>query len=335
MSEHYLTWDNQEYPWPPPEGWHKEAGRWWPPNSGPPTAPPTTTTTTTTTPGDARDQASFSDSSPTLPTPEIHLDNTGARLPTPKTSQDVNATSQVPKISIDQVPAPKSRQPHFGTAPRIPASKSEKPQLDQTTARDVAGSRLPQASRTSIPNQGFEPRRHGDPTPRRSTTSSLTDGNNLLMILAGVSALVFLAGLGFYLATRGSGASATDPSVASQDTQAETSTSTEATPSTEAPVDPEILAGFRTYVTELNIVGLTDARLNDIGKESCAAANLSADAAGWETQMGNIIATIQEAQAATPPEDGDPLDEETIREIYEGAVTFYCPTDAERLGLTV
>lgn len=36
MSETYQAWDNNEYPWPPPEGWYQATdGLWWPQGYGP------------------------------------------------------------------------------------------------------------------------------------------------------------------------------------------------------------------------------------------------------------------------------------------------------------
>ena len=36
MSETYIGWDGESYPWPPPEGWYEASdGRWWAPGTGP------------------------------------------------------------------------------------------------------------------------------------------------------------------------------------------------------------------------------------------------------------------------------------------------------------
>ncbi len=40
MSESYVAWDNNEYPWPPPDGWYQSPDKlWWPEGYGPGPAP--------------------------------------------------------------------------------------------------------------------------------------------------------------------------------------------------------------------------------------------------------------------------------------------------------
>ncbi len=103
MSESYQAWDNNEYPWPPPEGWYQApGGLWWPEGYGPGPAP------TEAIDAPAAEQ-------PTMQIPAVEVP---PARPTPA------AGSYVPPVSVAPptvAPAPGAPQPAPGAPEPVPA----------------------------------------------------------------------------------------------------------------------------------------------------------------------------------------------------------------------
>ncbi len=331
MSQKYLAWNGEEYPWPPPEDWYEASdGRWWAPNSGP--GPKVSETPASSEPSSSEAATQIS---PAEQQPSAEF---GADTTSPQPGSDFDATQKQPQVDINQNPTPGFQQPQFGGTPnQNPTPGFQQPQFGGT----------PQAPFGSNPagNQGFQqpqqPQQFGaGPAPYNSGAQSGGGGSKLPLILAGVVGLVALLGIGIFALTRGGEETAavsttTTTELSTTTTVAQTTTTAEPTTTT-APVDPnEALNGFRTYVVGINIVGLTDEDLNQIGDEACTASASASDSTEWETNLTAIVDAITTAQIITPPSVGTPLTEDAIRDIYEGAVTFYCPSDAERLGISI
>ncbi len=105
MSESYQAWDNNEYPWPPPEGWYQApGGLWWPEGYGPGPAPAPTEVVD----APAAEQ-------PTMQIPAVEVP---PARPTPA------AGSYVPPVSVAPptvAPAPGAPQPAPGAPEPVPA----------------------------------------------------------------------------------------------------------------------------------------------------------------------------------------------------------------------
>ncbi len=382
MSQKYLAWNGEEYPWPPPEDWYEASdGRWWAPNSGPGPKVSETPASSEPSSSEAATQISPSEQQPSA--------GFGADTTSPQPASDFDATQKQPQVDINQNPTPGFQQSQFGGTPnQNPTPGFQQPQFGGTPNQNpTPGFQQPQFGGTpnqnptpgfqqpqfgGTPNQnptpGFQQPQFGEapqapfgsnpagsqgfqqpqqpqqfgagPAPYNSGAQSGGGGSKLPLILAGVVGLVALIGIGIFALTRGGEETAavsttTTTELSTTTTVAQTTTTAEPTTTT-APVDPnEALNGFRTYVVGINIVGLTDEDLNQIGDEACTASASASDSTEWETNLTAIVDAITTAQIITPPSVGTPLTEDAIRDIYEGAVTFYCPSDAERLGISI
>lgn len=395
MSQTYIAWNGDEYPWPPPPNWYKAAdGRWWAPNSGP--SPEGLS---------ENDPASSAPQGPDVNAPGGPSGLGGAggnpvagsnitdvlgetRLLPDDGNGDVNQTAQQPAISSDLPPVePRADAGPGGVFPNRPNPGGDpaatrlsdgdsfqpfgnRPGLDQGAGPGSPGPGSPglnfgdanptaaQAPVDAPTVAGFNAP-GGAPPPQRPTYGAepasgyasgpppkSSGGSKLPLIIAAAVAGLALLGLLIFFLTRGGDETASTDSTAvdsatttvdSSSTTAEATTTTtpEETTTTEAVDQAAALEGFRGYLTSINIVGLDDTRIAGIGQEACTAALLAADRPAWDVTLADFVENITAQQQENPPAEGTPLESTDIENIYNGATTFYCPAQAERLGISV
>ena len=314
MSQNYLAWNGEEYPWPPPEGWYEASdGRWWAPNSGP------------------------------GPKQDSHVSENPTRIDDPISDvSDSDPTSKQPLVDPNASPY-FDRPAATGPTQQQPFTASLNPGLSQPEQQFAPNPTTPQQQFGSSPAPGFDqPEYAAGQSYRGGASGGGRDNSKLLLIIGGVAAFLLIGVLSAFLLIRGSGetteaaeSTTTTAAEAATTTTVESTTTAEPTTTT-APVDRQAaLRDFRNYIAGIDVVGLDDANLNSIGDEACRFGSQSADNAEWNEQLDNTVANIQSQQEEKPPAVGTPLTEEAIRGVYEGALFYYCPAEAERLGVVV
>lgn len=327
MSDSYIGWDGNSYPWPPPDGWHEASdGRWWAPGTGP--NPP------------SQAESPLSQGAPSF-SPGDLASQTAPFAPV----SNVDAATEV----FDPAGQRPPDQGQGGPPPGAP--------YEATGAFATGGTRPGPglASPHTVPSAGTPlppPGAAGNVPP---PASSGQNGGRLLLIGLGVlAALALLAG-GLILLPAGddNAASSTSNSVeAGADTSTDTSdtdtdtdtgestTTSSADGSTDSAAAnsssssvadgpstaiSDQIARFRELLgnNDLTSDALTDADVETFGSSFCSFASLSPSTEVFDEFRSQAIQ--ETANTALDPDE--------LSLVIDAALVAFCPDEAQRLGI--
>ena len=362
MSETYTGWDGKEYPWPPPEGWHKAIdGRWWAYGTGP--NPPPQGAGIQQAPGPAGSEGAAA-ADPALHDP----------------TQITDRTSQLPSYEQDPAIAGGATVvagPGGAFAPPSGTPSAGAPPPGQSGFGQPGFGQDPPSNQTA--NLGFEgaPPTTGPGGPVPFEPAKKRGGIGQALLIVGAMVVAALAGglAFFYLTSRSDNLAAGDdteesaevsvtPSTAAPDgtdpdsdpdadgdqtddgttAQDETTTTTEAATSESTDPDPDAtsdtsdttlapdqdpapgddLGRFRSILADNGLTSdnLADDDIRSFAQSFCGMAD---DAAN----PGEFDGIRESAVEAT--ESG--LSDDDLRLIIDAAIASFCPETAARVGI--
>ena len=338
MGETYKAWNGQDYPSPPPEGWYKASDQtWWPEGSGPGpekslTADAPTQIPSAQKPGPANSPETTPAVDPTSKLPTVPNQPATPR-PTPPPTGSPNQASAHSQPTTPQAPSSNPASPAPGVTPPGAYPAGQPSQGAQRFGQQPA----------NRPAQQFGPQANplGQQAGQNWPQSQQKKNGGSMGLIIGIAALgafglfaiVILAVILY------SPDEATQSELAVSTTDPATTVATTAPPTTAEPttttVDSDV--AVQELRDHLSLIGIDSSDVDDSAIEatailSCGRARIIDSAAEWAEVRATEVDTAIESQREAGV---DPLSEQQWSQFIDARLVFFCPEEAERLGVTL